>query len=832
MSEEPRRSGRATKGHHTKASSSPAPNAQKPAKSSKSKGKKAPEEAGGDDEEDDVIRCICGNDDPADKRAFVGCDACLAWQHNVCMGLPEEDDEVPEHYFCEECRPNEHKETLTALANGEAIWEVRLAKWRSWQKMSKSRRRSKNKGEVDGRPPWLKAEFEDDGAGDGDGDDVMDTGSAEPEETGTKRKRDSVKPELAPDAGLPAEETTIPAARPDKRRKSSQAPGRAALDADTAVVDMDQLPEDRKKGAQALSKIILDDLQDRVKAGFDVPEGYSEKTLADRHASLIEYALFMNHGKPTEKGYGNQYRTLYANLKRNKVLIERLLEDSLSADELAVMESSAMASEEQQLEWKRMKEEEDRKTVVVADEGPRYRSDHKGLERIEDERMENFGGNAQPVRERTSIGEDGEGSPPAAADGGAQSPTQGPLAGGGARRVSAAPGIDRRTSSQHQFDMNNIWQKTGSAQSPTTATGPRPMQMPPRRRSSAVPVNPQPDDGAKDDPDVDRMLQDDDDAYEPHGYTSDETVVWHGRLVHTGEGEPLVNARFVAGRDMAATAAWRDILAPRLVVDGRLAVAKAEEYLCGLQWSQNSDVSVLALTAVDDMDAFNKVFEYFLARGRYAVIKEDKPGMVKDLYIIPVEKGGPLPEHIGMLEHNMLRAPAEERLMLATFVVARAPLPQRDGGNSSPPGGQPTLAAGPPPSNGGPPHAHLPPHLRAGGAPGPAGSPLNASAPTFSPSHPYASTAAGGIPPSPYEPQVLPPQSQAAAYAPPPPPPQQANPLVAEILGPRQWDPTALQIVATDPGMDGVKLRNLRAILEGDVVARTDIGALARKLGI
>ncbi|TKA52205.1 hypothetical protein B0A55_13193, partial [Friedmanniomyces simplex] len=426
----------------------------------------------------------------------------------------------------------------------------------------------------------------------------------------------------------------------------------------------------------------------------------------------------------------------------------------------------------------------------------------------------------------------------------------GALGGASARRASAAQGIDRRTSSQHQFDMNNIWQKTASAQSPTTATGPRPLQMLPRRRSSAMPVQePAHTEGAKDDPDVDRLLADDDYTYEPQGYTEDETVVWRGRLMHTGEGEPLVNARFVAGRDMASTASWRDVLPSKLLVDGRLAVNKAEEYLCGLQWSQNSDVSVLALTAVDDMEAFNRVFEYFSSRGRYAVINKDKPGMVKDLYIIPVEKGGQLPAHINKMEHNTLKPLVEERMLLATFVVARAlGVPQID----STAGGSPTQQQQQQPqyhagnlgtANGGQHQPqHLPQHLRAG-IPGPAGSPLTTSGPTFSPAQstnapppPQPQPISGygiGIPPSPYEQQQQQQiQQQQTNYPPPAPPHPNNNPLIAQLLGPRQWDPTAQQVVAAQPEISEEQLRNLREILEEDVGARTDVEALARKLGV
>jgi len=39
------------------------------------------------------------------------------------MGLSEDEDELPEHYFCEQCKPENHKGLLAAIARGERPWE-------------------------------------------------------------------------------------------------------------------------------------------------------------------------------------------------------------------------------------------------------------------------------------------------------------------------------------------------------------------------------------------------------------------------------------------------------------------------------------------------------------------------------------------------------------------------------------------------------------------------------------------------------------------------------------------------------------------------------------
>lgn len=39
---------------------------------------------------------------------MVCCDECEVWQHCECMGLEEQD--IPDQYFCELCKPCNHIE--------------------------------------------------------------------------------------------------------------------------------------------------------------------------------------------------------------------------------------------------------------------------------------------------------------------------------------------------------------------------------------------------------------------------------------------------------------------------------------------------------------------------------------------------------------------------------------------------------------------------------------------------------------------------------------------------------------------------------------------------
>lgn len=87
--------------------------------------------------EEEVTRCICGNQeypglpnadptkifskdesDPASFAEdttgwFIQCDICKVWQHGGCVGIMDEVTS-PEEYFCERCRQELHRITVTA----------------------------------------------------------------------------------------------------------------------------------------------------------------------------------------------------------------------------------------------------------------------------------------------------------------------------------------------------------------------------------------------------------------------------------------------------------------------------------------------------------------------------------------------------------------------------------------------------------------------------------------------------------------------------------------------------------------------------------------------
>ena len=153
---EPRRSVRATKGQHTKSFDELEP-AAVPKKRQTKKTKKAKEQEREqeqeqeqqqeqeEEEEDELIRCVCGatEQDEDSGEAWIACETCGAWQHNVCVGVSSYDDEIPEHYWCEQCRPDDHKELLEGIAKGEKPWEARR---KAHEEESKKKKRGGRKG--------------------------------------------------------------------------------------------------------------------------------------------------------------------------------------------------------------------------------------------------------------------------------------------------------------------------------------------------------------------------------------------------------------------------------------------------------------------------------------------------------------------------------------------------------------------------------------------------------------------------------------------------------------------------------------------------------------
>lgn len=387
----------------------------------------------------------------------------------------------------------------------------------------------------------------------------------------------------------------------------------------------------------------------------------------------VERAIHDSHSKDE---YLAKCKLVAINLKRNQELFGKLLSRELGANRLAAMSEDDMKSNKQRREDEEELARAERQSIMVKEDGPRLRRTHKGEELVED----NFG--QVPSREQRDPNGDmavrsRENSPtemiepPSDID---QAPRiRQPL-----NINTQARAHDRKPSIQTaEFDYNKVASKLPT---PTIA-------HPARRASGPAPVARE----AINDPDVDRLLQDEPESppYSPKE-DSDPAVIWNGHVEMTSIGNFSASAKHVGGVDLIdLKAGYEEMIGRKLVVTGRIEPDKANEYLCGLRYSPISDMIVISIEPRGEVatEEFTKIFNYFTEKNRYGVVGNRMgPIQVRDIYLVPIEAGnGGIPIFLSNLEVNKLPENRSERAMLLV-VVYREEVPSSavDDGQQSP----------------------------------------------------------------------------------------------------------------------------------------------------
>jgi len=747
------------------------------------------------------------------------------------MGVTTDEQELENvKFYCEQCRPEQYTELLAAMARGEKPWEKK--------KKGKAR---KSKGGRQSRVGEIAPE-----GTEGPASSSPKPASQTPaRDTSNKRKHDAVggtngdaevRPCLsalgyATDRYVQLNQSASKDATPaEKRRKSSHSANKrreadAEVQEPAATLSMDDIPKERQSIAKAILKHFADHIQKVAKAGsYRVPDEHTPTSLGTQLALQLEQALTAAYGGPSN--YGDQFRSLRFNLGKNPSLIDRLLSGALKPEQLATMSSTDMASEELQKRMAAMKQEVEKQSVLVSEDGPgpRIRKTHKGDEIVEDDSTRPSDDFVAPVRHRPPPEEDGEnrtgaGSPPPGSPHMVELPenvgTRRPLA-----VDTGAPAPLRERQSSSNFDIKQVW---SSVQSPDN-TEQRLLQRPPRRRSSAI--NQALTTGAQDDPDIDRLLKDEDNDVVMDDLRSTGpafTTPWEGLINMNGLGQFKGIAQYIAGGEVGIKVPYKELLSPTLEITGRIAIRTASDYVIGMRYSSTNDVCVLSATPANsehNTEQFNNIWNYFNTKARWGVVDVGSPPQrpsphhesVKDVYIIPIEAGmAPLPDLLNQLDDVRIETPRPENLLLV-IVVARTKTPA--------------------PSADATPVQHQAPN-------GAVQTPQPAQPqPQFSPvvnSGNNNNNNGSSFPPSPYsapptQPQA--PQAQAqSAY-----PPQQTGtptggpPHAQRILGPFINAPVVQTMIAAVPDMSEQQLENLRDILEKVPECRTDIQRLSMHL--
>ncbi|KAF2670297.1 hypothetical protein BT63DRAFT_439362 [Microthyrium microscopicum] len=801
---EPRRSGRATKGQHTKIYDlEQAPAAPKRGKKGKRSSKANDDDESGE-EDDSIIRCICGATEDKDGWMMISCETCTAWQHNLCMGITEEDDKLPDKYYCEQCRPGDHKDLLAAMSRGEEPWRERILERRESKKPKKKGKKGSTGGRKSARPSNAPTS------------EAASSPKAPPSqksptpaaEAGTKRKYEAVveitnghqkqssstpaKSPAAPSPSAQPEKSTEPLA---KRAKSiSEAPRiKSPTPATPTITSIDQLPKERFPVAKALRKELEELIPNAMKKSqYIIPSGQTVESLAIRMTLDIEDALHKRHAD-NYKQYGDQFRAIKFNLKKNHSLFKQIIDGSLLPSELADMSSEDMLSDELQQERLRLKEEADKQAILAQDTGPRYRKTHKGDELIGDEPThepsETYASNTEslyhaPSRQNTmeqkatNVHID-TGSPPPSAE----------LPEDYDRPQQSA--VTPTSATKPNFNLQHVLSNV----KPIDPAKAGMISRPPKRQSiSRAPEVTMRD--AADDPDLDKILKNEDN--DAPANTGDSSIVWRGGIEMSAISSFTAVARWVAGGDIGQKIPYKDMLKSNVEIDGRIDIKRADDYVSGMRFSQSTDVCCLALFPASDRDddGLKRIYQYFKEKNRWGVFATHGHEAVRDVYIVIVEEGGPekLPHFIQMLEAKSIPPVRQTPMLLLTLVVRT----KGASSNMSTPQATPlpqTLAGAANPM-----HAGIPPHT-----------PVNQSHPSFSPVAQMT-------------PQFAPPLSHS------PTPPAVLSALAVQILGPYIREPVVTQIMQSVTDMTDVQLQNLRDILEKEPATRSDLTKLAAHL--
>ncbi|OOF98819.1 hypothetical protein ASPCADRAFT_394186 [Aspergillus carbonarius ITEM 5010] len=814
-------------------------------------------------EEEEIIRCICGEYEEEEdvERDMICCDRCSAWQHNDCMGLTYAKGEEPDEYFCEQCKPENHQVLLQKIALGEKPWEDAAEKRRKEAEEKKaSRRRKSKKGGRRGRPSEPKAREPKASESKitisstpAPASTVSSTVPAAPiapspattttpvpEKNGhvpgpqstsaQKRKFDEHQEVQAPEPGPKSKQQKMsppvatPAAKPTQvKNEPSAQPSRKGSGVGTAVADLTHAT--RKSVAKALINLFVGLSSEAQKEGsFKLPEGSQWKSAeeyARQLALAIESAMYQNicggTGDPSE-AYRTHMRTILFNVKKNPSLRDRLLVGSLLPDTLSKMSSEDMASEELQQKNAEIKREAERQHIIVQDQGPRIRRTHKGEELVEDD---NHLVASEPVFSTATTRRnlaDADGSSAG------QSPTSAGPDTDGSRKPSTAQDVDIKMTDGVTTHHDHF---PARAHSPGGTSHEQVFPEVSAHIREQLPIA-----RAQADAEIDQLLRDDEPDSPPYSPKEfhDEGSVWHGTVIMNPIAEFSSSARHVGGADLSGRIPWSQLAPSTLLIDGRIDIQLASNYLCGLRFSSSTDVTVISISRPEspkERTGFDKLFSYFQDRKRYGVVGMHPLPAVKDTYLIPIEAGSTKkPEFIELLENNALEDPTPERVLLVVFAVKT--------GDSNPPSVQPL--------------SHIPSQ-----EPGTSASPLTVAAATpqqphfLTPGPPHASQFTP-TPASSYDGTSqthIPYGKQAQPQQPPPPAPQFAqyqtpgqpnqSPLTGlaaavQVLGPQANSPAIQQLLHQAPNADVSQLSVIRDILLRRPEASSDYKMLMDEL--
>ncbi|KAG5519310.1 hypothetical protein PMAC_001935 [Pneumocystis sp. 'macacae'] len=646
------------------------------------------------------VRCGCGKDDGG---VMVQCEKCTTWQHILCMGFKNEEN-LPETYFCDSCHPelypgfqkaqrgkNVGKKTKNRVQDKKEHNLAKTVKNKNTEAIEEflSEEESKNSTEdiLEKRGTDLIIENENE-----------DIKQKTPSPTSTSdsdynfQEDQDIPP--AKISRVSFEQSYIKALQNRKFPLTSKHLKKA--DISLTKQTMTQVPIEhpvekleelkdatRKHVAQSFSTIFISAIANLLGEGsLILDHDETPEKAGERLALTIEYSMFKNFSIE-EKGkyiltpkYKERFRTLHFNLKddKNPQLRARVVSGEIIPQELVHMTSEEMANSEIQLLAESVRAQSTKNSVLKQTEAPRIRRTHKGEEIIGDQEISGL-----PIQQKieTSIpfSLKSKTEPEKILK---KSPVSSQKLSSIHEKTTIIPKINesdldenisqnnkRNVKSKQSFDIQNVWSNIKSQKGVSV--------------SEKYPVHTQDSTGTNFDPDIDRMIDDDNNStntppYSPSYNTIETNIIhpiWSGKLFMASITEFNAIAIHVAGPSISPTRSWNEILQDRIVVDGRISVDKSTEYLCQQKLSSTKQLIVISFKPQNKemQHGFEKLYHYFYSRKRYGVLKPTTSA-VKDAYIIPLSQTDQLPEFIQLMDNVYISEKKRtEKYILGVFVV-------------------------------------------------------------------------------------------------------------------------------------------------------------------
>ncbi|KAL8339311.1 hypothetical protein RB598_007569 [Gaeumannomyces tritici] len=719
---EPRRSVRSTKGQNTKNLDLDQP--AEPKRRGRKKKQEEPEEP-----EEEIIRCVCGATEQTGDSGepWIACDKCTAWQHNVCVGKSIYDEDLTSEYFCEMCKPEDHKELLDGIARGEKPWEDRRRVYEEESKKKKKggpkRGAKKRASDVKEQTPVPKRQATPKATPKGKG------GTPVPEKKkATPAPEIAEKPAEKPEKA--AEEPEKPAEKPEKAAEKP-APEKPAPEKATSAqkAPTPDTPADKPKPTPSTKRKAKEPAEDKgtklrkvsesqaVPApAEDAPEAPAPEPAPEPQRPIVPYdppadlasALAelpqprQNPAKALQKSITaaivglekKAYKfddgaTTAQRAERLALQVERAVEDThANAKEYGGQIKTLAFNIKTNLDLvKRLVErtlsppmlatmttdelaskELQRETAKMRERAEKQSiliTEEGPRVKITHKGEEIIGNDDEPTpTDDAPVSRHHEPARPAPA------PAEPEQVANDAMEVELPADVEYRRplridpQSSAKASGFDIKQVFSKVKSPT-----QPVRRP-SQPTSRSPV---------DDAEVDRLIADEAESppYSPTDETEDPDVIWRGSLEMPGVATLTVSSKFMGGGNLKVVynMPWDTLFPSRITVDGRLGKDAASSYLCGMRWRSMFDLVIASLQPTSEAakPQFQKVVEYFISRKKYGVAGPKALPNVRDMYLIPLLPDGEMPEIMMNLQDNLVPENRTEPMLLIVFVYQNDP---------------------------------------------------------------------------------------------------------------------------------------------------------------